>query len=73
MASQSQYYRHYEGYLDTKAAKADQEAAAASTPQLVQSWRLVAETYRWLAYRRRAFGKWQPRDETTAGGAPDLP
>ena len=52
-AQQSEYY-------EAKAVEADGKAASASTNGLAESWEHVAETYRWMAYHRRAIGKWGP-------------
>ncbi len=47
-------------YFDAKARLADEQAATASNSRLAERWRHIAETYRGIAYRRRAFGTWPP-------------
>ncbi len=50
-------------YFEAKAVIADQRAAAAPTRALAECWQLIAENYRWIAYYRRAMGRWRPNLE----------
>ncbi len=56
-------------FFEAKASFAAERAVTAPTPQLAERWRHIAETYRWIAYHRRAFGKWQPPPDAAGGHA----
>ncbi len=52
--------RERQDCFEVRARKADEQAALASTPRLAERWRHIAETYRWIAYHQKVFGRWRP-------------